>query len=746
MGIVWHEQVKEFHLFNEEISYVMKILPNGQLGHLYFGQRVPLDADYSYLVETCYRPTTAYVFPGVGGLSLEHVRQEYPAYGTTDFRMPAYELLQSNGSRITDFVYVSHKITQGKPRLEGLPATYTEKPEEASTLAIRLRDELLQVEIVLSYTIFSQLNVISRSVEFSNQGETTCYLNRAMSMSLDLPDRDYAFMQLSGWWGRERAVHTRKLTPGIHSIGSLRGQSGHVHNPLMLLKRPHTDEFQGEAIGCSLVYSGNFLAQAEVDTFDVTRLTMGIHPFQFSWQLKAGERFQTPEAVMVYTPRGLNDLSQTFHKLYTQHLVRGKWRDAVRPILINNWEATYFDFDEEKLLAIARKAQAAGIELFVLDDGWFSTRRNDTSGLGDWWANTELLPGGIKGLAAKINALGMKFGLWVELEMVNKDSDLYRQHPDWILHTPCRRDSHGRNQYVLDFSRPVVVDYIYQSIAKILHGANVEYIKWDMNRSITECFSAAYPAEQQGEIFHRYILGVYSLYERLLQEFPHILFESCASGGGRFDPGMLYYAPQAWTSDDSDGIERLKIQYGTSYAYPLATMGTHVSVTPNHQVLRNTSLKLRGDVAYFGTFGYEMDLGKLTAAELAEVREQIAFMKRYRNLIHSGTFYRLESPFTGNITAWMVVARDQRTAIVGYYKILNEVCAPYRRLKLYGLLPDCQYTVLEDGMHKGVFHGSELMHVGLVTTDYSAGEAKRDTGEFCTDFWSRLYVLKACEG
>lgn len=746
MGIVWHEQVKEFHLFNEEISYVMKILPNGQLGHLYFGQRVPLDADYSYLVETCYRPTTAYVFPGVGGLSLEHVRQEYPAYGTTDFRMPAYELLQPNGSRITDFVYVSHKITQGKPRLEGVPATYTEKPEEASTLAIRLRDELLQVEIVLSYTIFSQLNVISRSVEFSNQGETTCYLNRAMSMSLDLPDRDYAFMQLSGWWGRERAVHTRKLTPGIHSIGSLRGQSGHVHNPLMLLKRPHTDEFQGEAIGCSLVYSGNFLAQAEVDTFDVTRLTMGIHPFQFSWQLKAGERFQTPEAVMVYTTRGLNDLSQTFHKLYAQHLVRGKWRDAVRPILINNWEATYFDFDEEKLLAIARKAQAAGIELFVLDDGWFSTRRNDTSGLGDWWANTELLPGGIKGLAAKINALGMKFGLWVELEMVNKDSELYRQHPDWILHTPCRRDSHGRNQYVLDFSRPVVVDYIYQSIAKILHGANVEYIKWDMNRSITECFSAAYPAEQQGEIFHRYILGVYSLYERLLQEFPHILFESCASGGGRFDPGMLYYAPQAWTSDDSDGIERLKIQYGTSYAYPLATMGTHVSVTPNHQVLRNTSLKLRGDVAYFGTFGYEMDLGKLTAAELTEVREQIAFMKRYRNLIHSGTFYRLESPFTGNITAWMVVARDQRTAIVGYYKILNEVCAPYRRLKLYGLLPDCPYTVLEDGMHKGVFHGSELMHVGLVTTDYSAGEAKRDTGEFCTDFWSRLYVLKACEG
>ena len=385
---------------------------------------------------------------------------------------------------------------------------------------------------------------------------------------------------------------------------------------------------------------------------------MGIHPECFDWKLDPGEDFQTPEAVMVYTDRGMNDMSQTFHRLYQKRLARGYWRDRVRPILINNWEATYMDFNEEKLLRIAEKAKESGIELFVLDDGWFGARRNDTAGLGDWKANTDLLPGGITGLARKIEEMGMKFGLWFEPEMVNKNSDLYRAHPDWILAVPERHQSQGRYQHVLDFSRKEVVDYIYDSMAEILGNAEVSYVKWDMNRSITECWSAALPADRQGETFHRYILGVYDLYERLTSAFPKVLFESCASGGARFDPGLLYYAPQGWASDDSDAVERLKIQYGTSYCYPISSIGAHVSASPNHQVMRSTPLSTRANVACFGTFGYELDLNRLTPEEQEEVKHQIEFMKKYRGLLQFGTFYRLKSPFEGNITAWMVVSQE----------------------------------------------------------------------------------------
>ncbi|MBR1859387.1 MAG: alpha-galactosidase [Selenomonadaceae bacterium] len=746
MGITYNAETQQFHLFNDRISYLMKVLRNNQIGQLYFGQRVPDNEDYSYLVEESKRPMSSYVFEGEYGFSLEHMKQEYPSHGSTDFRIPAFEILQPNGSRITNFIYKSHQIYSGKSKLAGLPATYVENDDEADTLEIVLCDELINVEIILKYTIFKNFDAIARSVEFKNCSDNTYHIMRAMSLSLDLPDADYDFVQFSGWWSRERYRKDHRLAQGIQSIGSLRGHSSHVHNPFIILKRPNTDEAQGEAVGCSLIYSGNFLAQAEVDTFNVTRLTIGINPFQFDWQLKSGETFQTPEAVLVYSSSGLNALSQTYHKLYRTRLAHGIWRDRERPILINNWEATYFDFTEDKLINIAKTAKDVGVEMFVLDDGWFGTRTSDTSGLGDWWANKDRLPNDVKGIAEKINALDLKFGLWFELEMANKDSELYRNHPDWILHVPNRRTSHGRNQYVLDFSRIEVVDYIYDLVAKILRSANIEYIKWDMNRSITECYSVAYPAEQQGEIFHRYILGVYDLYERLTNEFPHILFESCASGGGRFDPGMLYYAPQAWTSDDSDGVERIKIQYGTSYVYPVSSMGAHVSVTPNHQLFRNTPLKLRGDVAYFGTFGYELDLSKLSDEELAEVKEQIKFMKRYRNIIQHGTFYRLKSPFDGNIAAWLVVSEKKKTAIVGYYKVLNDICSEYRRIKLFGLDESRRYEVsIDDKTVLGTFSGSELMNIGLITTDFSAGESSREEGQHCTDFWSRIYVIKMAE-
>lgn len=738
MHIIFHENTKTFHLYNREISYIMTVLPSGHLGQLYFGKAIRDREDFSHLLEDSFRTTSSYLSEQLNTMSLEHLKQEYPVYGTTDYREPAVEVIQTNGSRLSDLQYDSFRITPDKPKLSGLPATYTENDNEALTLIITLKDPVTGLKTELFYTIFEGKPVIARSVHFTNQGSETLHLGRAMSLSVDLPDCNYEWLQFSGVWARERHLKSRTLEPGIVSVGSLRGSSSHEHNPFIILKRPDTNEEQGEAIGFSLIYSGNFLAQAEVDNQNVTRILMGIHPDTFDWKLAPGAEFQTPEAVMAYSGLGLNHLSQAFHSLYQKRLARGYWKDRPRPILLNNWEATYFDFTEERLVEIAGKAKECGVELFVLDDGWFGARRNDWAGLGDWTANKDLLPNGISGISERIEALGLKFGLWFEPEMVNEDSDLYRAHPDWILQTPQRTASLGRHQHVLDFSRKEVVDCIYNMMAVLLREARISYIKWDMNRYITECYSAALPADQQGEVFHRYILGVYDLYERLTGEFPHVLFESCASGGARFDPGLLYYAPQGWTSDDTDAIERLKIQYGTSYCYPVSCMGSHVSAVPNHQLNRSTPLYTRANVAYFGTFGYELDLNKLTGEEQEEVKRQIAFMKEYRELIQYGTFYRLRSPFEGNYTSWMVVSADKKTAIAGWYKTLNQVNAPFSRVRLQGLDPELCYRL--EGSSQS-FYGDELMNTGLITSDAMCGEFKDK--EPSRDFDSRLYVFKA---
>ena len=742
MSIVYHETSKTFHLFNQEISYIMAVLPNGQMGQLYFGKRVHERDGFSYLLEMLPRSMASYVFPGERTLSLEHVKQEYGVYGSSDYRIPAVEVLQENGSRISDFTYQSYEIIPGKPKLAGLPATYTEKDSEAETLILHLKDCVCGLRLNLLYTIFAQGGIIARSACLVNEGAENLHLLKAMSLCLDLPDHDYEWVQFSGAWSRERHPKKRTLEAGIQSIGSTRGHSSHEHNPFIILKRPSADEFQGEALGFSLVYSGNFLAQAEVDNFDTTRILMGIHPQWFDWKLAPGDSFQTPEAVMVYTDQGLNRLSQTFHKLYQKRLARGYWRDRERPILINNWEATYFDFTQEKLLALAETAKSCGIELFVLDDGWFGKRSSDRAGLGDWKANPDRLPDGIAGIAAKIEALGMKFGLWFEPEMVNKDSDLYRLHPDWILSVPERPQSHGRFQHVLDFSRKEVVDCIYQMMADVLSYGKVSYVKWDMNRSITECWSAALPPDRQGEVFHRYILGVYDLYERLTSAFPKVLFESCASGGARFDPGLLYYAPQGWTSDDTDAFERLMIQYGTSYCYPISSIGSHVSACPNHQVNRNTPIATRANVAYFGTFGYELDLNCLTEKELDQVKKQTAFMKSHRRLLQFGLFYRLLSPFEGNSAAWMSVSPGREEAIVGFYRILNTPNPPYSRLRLTGLDPDRLYQVREGERLLGAFYGDELMNIGLITSSRPRDDNPDDI-EISCDFDSRIYFLES---
>lgn len=702
MSIIFHEKSQIFHLYNDTISYIMIILQNGHLGQLYCGKRIHDREDFSYLLEKVPRPMTACLYENDRTFSLEHIRQELPVYGTTDYRCPAVEILQKNGSRISNFVYQGFTIKAGKPKLKGLPATYTETDSEAETLVVILKDKVTGIRVELSYTIFRSGGILARNVFFFNEGSEPVYLTRAMSMCLDLPDHEYEWLQLSGSWARERHVKKRTLTYGITAIESMRGNSSHEQNPFVVLKRISADERQGEVLGFSFVYSGNFLIQAEVDAHDILRLMVGINPSGFSWKLEPDGCFQTPEAVMVYSDKGLNGMSQVFHSLYQKRLVRGKWRDRERPILNNNWEATYFDFTEEKLIRLAEKAKKCGIELFVLDDGWFGKRCSEHAGLGDWIANPEKLPNGVAGLANKIENLGMKFGLWVELEMVNQDSELYRLHPEWILKTPERRTSQGRFQYVLDFSRREVRDYIYEMILKILEEANISYIKWDMNRSITECYSTALPPDQQGEVFHRYILGVYDLYERLTRRFPDILFESCASGGGRFDPGMLYYAPQGWVSDNSDAVERLKIQYGTSMCYPISSIGAHVSAIPNHQVFRETPLHTRLNVACFGAFGYELDLNQLSEKEIAEVKEQIQFVKQYRRVLQFGTFYRLKSPFEGNETVWMMVSEDQKTAIVGWYRVLNGVNSAFTKICLEGLNPEYQYrNSLTGRLHYG---------------------------------------------
>lgn len=695
MAVIFHETIKEFHLFNREISYIIGVMENGQLENLYYGKALKDRGDFSYLHEEGMRALMSICIPEPGLLSMQHVKQEYPAYGTGDYRTPAFSVLQENGSRIVNFTYVSHEIYQGKKSLAPLPAVYVEREEEADTLEITLHDAVTDTDLVLSYTIYAEFPVITRNARFIQKGAQKIVLDRAMSASVDLADMDYELLHLAGAWARERYVKTRKLEMGFQGIQSLCGTaSSSEHNPFLALKRPHTTEDQGEVYGFSFVYSGNFLMQAEVSTFDTTRVILGIHPEGFSWELSQGEEFQTPEAVLVYSDKGLNKMSQTFHKLYRTRLMRGKWRDKARPILLNNWEATYFDFDEEKLLSIAGKAKEAGVELFVLDDGWFGARNDDYRGLGDWYVNLEKLPHGISGLSEKIEGLGLKFGLWVELEMVNKDSDLYREHPDWVIGTPERFESHGRHQYVLDFSRKEVVDHIYEMISKVIRESSVSYIKWDMNRYMTEPYSRGARPCEQGKVMHKYILGVYDLYSRLTAEFPEILFESCASGGARFDPAMLYFAPQTWTSDDTDAYERTKIQYGTSMVYPVVSMGSHVSAVPNHQMNRITPLQSRANVAYFGTFGYELDLNLLDERELDLVKKQIAFMKQYRDLIQiEGDFYRLMSPFEGNETAWMVVSQDKREAVVGFYQRLNKVNASWLRLKLKGLCEEALYEV-----------------------------------------------------
>lgn len=728
MGISFNETTKIFHLQSKNTSYVFGIVKNGQLAHLYWGKKVN---EYNGSNEFIFAERSFSPNPDPenydASFSLDTLPQEYPGYGNSDFRNPAYQVQLENGTTITDFRYVSHKIYQGKPSLEGLPATYVESSDEAATLEITLEDTLIGLNVILTYTTFKDFDAITRSVRFMNNGKNALKILKASSMSVDFQQDEFDLITLPGAWARERHVERTSIRTGTQSIESRRGTSSHQQNPFMALVEKDAGENFGEVFAFNLVYSGNFLGTVEVDQFKNTRTTMGINPFDFSWFLEPGEYFQTPEVVMVYSCNGLGAMSRTFHKLYRTRLCRGEFRDQVRPILINNWEATYFNFNEDKIYEIAKKAKALGVELFVLDDGWFGSRNSDNGSLGDWFVDKNKLPNGLDTVAKKINDLDMQFGLWFEPEMISPNSDLYREHPDWCIHVPKRNRSEGRNQLILDFTREDVCNEIIKRISSILATTPISYVKWDMNRHMTETGSVNLPPERQRETAHRYMLGVYKVMEKITTDFPHILFESCSGGGGRFDPGMLYYMPQTWTSDNTDAIERLKIQYGTSYAYPMSSMGSHVSAVPNHQVNRKTSMDVRGHVAMSGNLGYELDVTKSSEEELQIMSSQIEKYKQIRSIVQFGEFYRLSSPFTSNNTAWIYVTEDKKEAVFVYISVLAQPNAPFKKIKLNGLASDKKYYIEE---LKRSYYGDELMNAGL-NVEHPHG-----------DFSSILFTLK----
>lgn len=737
MSIQVNASNRLFHLQTKHTSYVFHVIEDGSLGQLYYGPKIPFKDDYANLNTREEHDCTNTRTDEDVEFQAELLKQEYAGLGKGDYRYPAFQITYPNGSRTSEFQYRDYELKDGKARLTGLPSTFADDSNDSQTLTVKLADG--DLELQLHYTIFADEDVIVRSTTFVNHGKTV-FLNRALSAQLDLPDANYDFIQFAGSWSRERHLHRSHLRPGTQSISSLRTASSHQENPFFMLARPHTDNNQGAVFGFNFVYSGNFLDSVEVDQFDTTRVLIGINPDEFGWKLNSGDSFQTPEVIFSYTDNGFNALSQQLGAFYAQHLINPHFAHQERPILINNWEATFMDFTEDKLMPIVERAKELGIEMFVLDDGWFGHRDDDRSSLGDWFVDEKKFNHGIAGFAKRVHDLDMKFGLWFEPEMISIDSKLYQTHPEWMIKTPGRGQTPGRHQFVLDMSRQEVVDYLFGLMSHIIQDAKLDYIKWDMNRNITEMYGADLPADQQLEFSHRYILGVYDLYDRLTKAFPDVLFESCASGGGRFDLGMMYYAPQAWCSDDTDAVERIKIQDGTSYGYTPSMWGAHVSAVPNDQVSRLTSIDMRAKVAYFGAFGYELDVTELSDEEQATIKQQVAFYKQYRKLFQFGTFYRLETPDTSdNVYGWETVSPDKQTAIGMRYQILNGANPAYIRYYFKGLDPERRYTV-NDGSE--VFSGAELMNAGYFVPRVMN---RLQSPKVPSDFHADMFIVKAID-
>lgn len=715
MGIHYDDGARVFKLDTAHTSYVIAITDEENfIGHAYYGASIR-DMDVSYLMRTKEAPFVPSQNNRDRSSFLDTFPMEYPGNGVGDYRESAIAILDENGNTAVDLHYTGHRIYDGKTGIPGLPATFGDETE-CSTLEIYASDSVRMLDVTLFYTVFEDGDVIARSVQITNRAKEPVYLTKVMSTSVDMDAEDYQMLTLHGSWARERQIEYRSIGYGKQSVGSTRGESSHQEHPFVALVSKGATQESGKVYGFHFVYSGNFLAQVEKNQFDSLRVVMGIHPQDFCWQLKENETFYAPEVVLTCSENGIGAMTRTLHDLYRKHLIRSPYKNKKRPILINNWEATYFDFDTEKLLAIAREAKKSGIEMLVMDDGWFGYRNDDNTSLGDWQVNEEKIKGGLKNLVDEVNRIGLKFGIWFEPEMISPDSNLYRNHPDWAIALPERTPCRARNQYVLDLSRPEVRDYVYEAIASILRSANIEYVKWDMNRQLTDLGSAYLNRENQGELLHRYVLGVYEMQERLLKEFPKLLLENCSGGGARFDPGMLYYSPQIWCSDDTDAIERLKIQEGTALIYPLSTMGAHVSDCPNHTVGRVTPFAARGHVALAGTFGYELDITKIPAEDREQIPQQVAMYHRYNELVREGDYYRIASYSQNHeYDCYGVVAKNRMEALFTFVQVLNRPNYHSRRIYLQGLAPEKKYRI-EFGRENGeasILYGDTLMHAGI---------------------------------
>ena len=710
MGIIYCEKDRTFTLQTKNTTYQMQVDRYGFLLHLYYGKKT----------DTCMDYLLTYYDRGFSGnpydagedrtYSMDTLPQEFPCYGNGDFRSTAFAVENADGSMSCDLRYKSHKICDGKYNLEGLPAVYASE-EEAQTLEILMEDPVTGVKVVLLYGVLPAQDVITRSVCVKNESSGKIYLNKIESASLDFLYGDYELLTFYGRHAMERNVQRVPVVHGTQKIGSVRGTSSHQYNPMMILAEKETTEDKGNCYAMSFVYSGCFQGEVLKDQLNQTRMMLGLQEEAFRYPLETGEMFQAPEVILSYSSEGMNRLSQNLHHCIRQHICRGKYKEKIRPILINSWEAAYFDFTGDTIYELAKAAKEVNIDMLVMDDGWFGKRDDDNSGLGDWFVNEKKLGGTLGNLIKRINDLGVKFGIWIEPEMVSEDSDLYRKHPDWALTVPGRNPVRSRNQLVLDFSRKEVVDEIYDQICKVLDQGNIEYVKWDMNRSLMDVYSSV--TRDQGRVLHDYVLGLYDFLERLVQRYPNLLIEGCSGGGGRFDAGMMYYTPQIWCSDNTDAIDRLRIQYGTSFGYPVSVVGSHVSAVPNHQTGRKTPLHTRGVVAMSGTFGYELNLMKLSEEEKQEIREQIAEYKSYASIIQNGLYYRLSNPTTEEICAWEFVHTDEKEQSKVLLNIVMQVIhgnMTVNYVKLQGLEETAVYREEKSGKR---YTGAALMYGGM---------------------------------
>ena len=708
MGIVYCEADRTFTIQTKNTTYQMQVDRFGFLLHLYYGKKTD-GSCMDYLLTYYDRGFSGNPYDAGSDrtYSMDALPQEYPCYGTGDYRSVALIIENADGSTACDLRYRSHQISNGKYKIPGLPAVYAEETE-SQTLEITMEDVVTGVEVTLLYGVLPDYDVITRSAKIAYHGDGKIFIQKAQSACLDFLYGKYDLLTFYGRHAMERRMQREPVTHGSHVIGSVRGTSSHQYNPMMILADEHTTDSCGNCYAMSFVYSGNFKGEALKDQFGQTRALLGLQDEMFSYPLETGSVFYTPEVLLSFSGSGMNQLSQNLHRCIRQHICRGKYKESIRPILVNSWEAAYFDFDGDTLYELAKEAKNVGIDMLVLDDGWFGKRDDDNSGLGDWFVNEKKLGGTLGSLIQKINDLGVKFGIWIEPEMISEDSDLYREHPDWALTIPGRNPVHARNQLVLDFSRKEVVDHIFDQICKVLDQGNIEYVKWDMNRSLMDVFSRG--TKDQGRVMYDYVIGLYDFLERIVTRYPDLLIEGCSGGGGRFDAGMMYYTSQIWCSDNTDAMDRLQIQYGTSFGYPISAVGSHVSAVPNHQTGRITSLHTRGVVAMAGTFGYELNLGKLSEEEKEEIRSQVEEYRKFAPLIQTGLYYRLSDPSKEEYAAWAFVSEDQKEVLLNVVmqEIHGNMTVNY--VNLQGLKCSAVYRDTETGK---TYNGAALMEAGI---------------------------------